>query len=329
MENNNLNAINSNLLKQFSGIVELNKVENNKPVVILNNVENNVSKTLDSLLNNLIDSIYNDIKDGIIINTKVLELVYKEQIEAINNLVNSSNIRIVNEGKYIRIYSNNIYVAYFSTYNKKLQPDNNGNGFLIWSIVGKITCYGKTAICDANCYNNHRAYNLKTKIRNYIFSLMDAFTQTVIKLIKEFKQYKKTYVRIHEDGDFYSMEYFNKWVEIAENIPEAVFMAYTKDFRVLKQINKYNNEYDNIVLRYSLMEDTKQNIIDYCIKNQVPVYCVLGSKKPSFCNKDGKKQLVQLQNSINNNPNTCINDCSKCKKCYTKNYLTVFQVIHN
>lgn len=36
------------------------------------------------------------------------------------------------------------------------------------------------------------------------------------------------YVRIHDSGDFFSLDYFDAWVEVARSRPHTVFYAYTK-----------------------------------------------------------------------------------------------------
>jgi len=37
------------------------------------------------------------------------------------------------------------------------------------------------------------------------------------------------FIRVHVAGDFYSQEYFNKWVEIAKRFPHKNFLVYTKN----------------------------------------------------------------------------------------------------
>lgn len=49
-------------------------------------------------------------------------------------------------------------------------------------------------------------------------------------------------VRIHESGDFYSQEYVDKWVSVAQAMPETTFVAYTKrmcdfDFSALRGLS--------------------------------------------------------------------------------------------
>jgi len=42
---------------------------------------------------------------------------------------------------------------------------------------------------------------------------------------------RPTHIRIHDSGDFYSIDYLNKWVSIAKQNKEVIFYAYTKSIK--------------------------------------------------------------------------------------------------
>ena len=42
---------------------------------------------------------------------------------------------------------------------------------------------------------------------------------------------RPTHVRIHDSGDFYSIDYLNKWLQIAKANKDVVFYAYTKSIK--------------------------------------------------------------------------------------------------
>ena len=42
---------------------------------------------------------------------------------------------------------------------------------------------------------------------------------------------RPTHVRIHDSGDFYSIAYLNKWVDIAKANTDVIFYAYTKSIK--------------------------------------------------------------------------------------------------
>lgn len=99
--------------------------------------------------------------------------------------------------------------------------------------TGKLTdgaeaefrCYSATA---ENIYNNVR----RSRWRN--FDLLRAaatkarMRDLILRSIENLKAPKTKYVRIHVGGDFFSMSYFQAWVEVAEARPDLVFYAYTK-----------------------------------------------------------------------------------------------------
>ena len=48
---------------------------------------------------------------------------------------------------------------------------------------------------------------------------------------EEIKKKKATHIRIHDSGDFYSIAYLNKWVQIAKDNTSVIFYAYTKSIK--------------------------------------------------------------------------------------------------
>jgi len=103
---------------------------------------------------------------------------------------------------------------------------------------------GKEYTCKETCGN---CYAIKAqvmypsvlpcRISNYNASKTDSFVSVMVNLIK--KHGFKT-VRIHESGDFYNVEYVNKWDKIAEQLPEVKFYGYTKQNFVSFTSNNVN-----------------------------------------------------------------------------------------
>ena len=91
------------------------------------------------------------------------------------------------------------------------------------------TCPGALA-CRGLCYAKQGGYRFPDSIaarsHNFAFSQTDGFVAGIVSDLKR-KRSVNT-VRIHDSGDFYSQEYFDKWCEIAKAIPEKTFYAYTK-----------------------------------------------------------------------------------------------------
>jgi hypothetical protein len=91
---------------------------------------------------------------------------------------------------------------------------------------------GKDYTCEntcKNCYAIKAQYLypqvLPCRIRNFEASKQENFVSLMVALIVKAK-FKV--VRIHESGDFYSIEYMQKWDNIAKQLPEIKFYAYTK-----------------------------------------------------------------------------------------------------
>ena len=64
------------------------------------------------------------------------------------------------------------------------------------------------------------------KRANLDASLADTFAADMVAAIRRRRSYNT--VRIHDAGDFYSQEYYNKWCAVARALPGHKFYAYTK-----------------------------------------------------------------------------------------------------
>ena len=125
--------------------------------------------------------------------------------------------------------------------NEKLVKTSNGSVYKILSwgvpadydvvLMGKRfnTCPGALA-CKDPCYakqGNYLRGNVKrAKQGNLLASVLPGFVNNMIAEIKSRRTYNT--IRIHDAGDFYSQEYFNKWCDIARALPDRIFYAYTK-----------------------------------------------------------------------------------------------------
>jgi hypothetical protein len=63
------------------------------------------------------------------------------------------------------------------------------------------------------------------------------------------KRKRACVVRIHESGDFYSVAYFKKWIEIAKKLPGKTFYAYTKSWFIAQHLDELP---DNFIIIFSL-----------------------------------------------------------------------------
>ena len=145
--------------------------------------------------------------------------------------------------------------------NEKLQKDNGGTyniiGFGIPADMNFVdanwnplnTCPGALA-CRAVCYAKQGRYAmpnvLNARKHNLELSLQDSFVPMVIADLARMR--KVNAVRIHDSGDFYNQEYYNKWCSIARVFPHITFYAYTKTVNM----DLFGNKPDNLQITQSL-----------------------------------------------------------------------------
>ena len=212
-------------------------------------------------------------------------------------------------------------IVYFARRNKKLVP-NKDTKFLIWSLPAIKTCPNACDACKYWCYavKSEKAYPgcLPCRERNFKATMHDDFVEIVSTYIHnaanhyKYKAAKRIVVRIHESGDFYSQEYYNKWISIAiacSDIKNVVFMAYTKSVSFVKNGPAIPK---NMVVRFSLWNDTpdrKGNMLAGSSADDIatakalnlPVY----SAVEEFTTESKKTRC------------DCV-DCGTCNKCWCK-----------
>ena len=208
--------------------------------------------------------------------------------------------------------------------NRKLKNTNEVR-FMIWNLPAVITCPFRTAQCEKYCYARkaERMYPscLESRKRNYEVSLQADFAERMIYTInvelssKRFAG-KKVVFRIHESGDFYNVEYFRKWTEIAEAFKydkRIVFLAYTKSVMYYKSANIP----DNLVIRSSLWSDTCAESIQITKAFDIPVYTALSAHDMDVAESNGLEfEKCRCE------------DCATCGKCWDKSIRTIITYIH-
>ena len=99
------------------------------------------------------------------------------------------------------------------------------------------TCYAKKAEIQ---------YKAVLPFRNQNFHLAKYENETLeILLRKQLDKTRKTTLRIHSAGDFFSQDYVDFWVKIVKLYPHIKFYAYTKtttifDFSELTSLDNFN-----------------------------------------------------------------------------------------
>jgi len=197
--------------------------------------------------------------------------------------------------------------------------------FLIWSIPADYSnlmqmriCSNSTISCKKLCYAK-KAERLYPSVRNrrnlnLIASLSNEFIKLMIEEIESkinSKKYqdKTIFVRIHEAGDFYNMEYLTSWIYITNHFKDnknIKFMAYTKELTLLKEAFKiYGKDNININFKSSIWNDTKEENLQLTKELDLSIFTAL--KKEEI--KEAK--FIVCPASHNNIT------CDLCKLCYT------------
>ena len=216
---------------------------------------------------------------------------------------------------------------------KKLNVNINGNKklintssvrFMIWNIPAVVTCPFATEHCKHFCYARkaERVYPqvLPAREKNMEESKSEDFVDNMVYTIesrlnsKAFAN-KKVYFRIHESGDFYNQKYTNAWCDIArhfENDNRITFLAYTKSVKYILNANVPKN----LIVRFSIWDDTKQADIESASRLNLPIYTA-GTKE-------------EVKNAVENKGFTkceCA-DCANCGKCYSSEEKKIMCEIH-
>lgn len=117
----------------------------------------------------------------------------------------------------------------FSYHNEKVGEHD----VLIWNLPAPLTCPGSTAICRKHCYAAKGDSRWPKTIRkwrwNFAASMRSDFVE---RAVDELQRSRRRLVRVHSAGDFYSLRYIRKWIEICRRCPDKVFWFYSRSWRL-------------------------------------------------------------------------------------------------
>lgn len=121
--------------------------------------------------------------------------------------------------------------------NSKLAKD----GIESFNLVPEIHC-PMAGVCVNFCYakTGHQAFKagVLRRIRAYLATRHPEFVQRMVDEIKRSIRRGCRGIRIHDSGDFYSWAYFMAWLEIARQLPEIPFYAYTKSISLVQRAHR-------------------------------------------------------------------------------------------
>lgn len=139
-----------------------------------------------------------------------------------------------------------------------LSPGNAKTGDTCsFDLPARSTCPGKSAFCARACYAA-KLSEVRPSVghkyeRNLIFAESGNFVSHLIREIP-----RRATVRIHVSGDFYSVGYVRRWIEIVSTRQDVEFYAYTRSWSIpeLWEVIQELAEYPNITINLSTDKET-------------------------------------------------------------------------
>jgi hypothetical protein len=190
-----------------------------------------------------------------------------------------------------------------STLNKKLKllSWNSTLGCWTFNLPAGHTCYGFSKWCYKRCYGKKGNWCFKTTIKSIDYKWrqtqdLDKFVDQLILELDVIQRNGFNIVRIHSSGDFYNIDYFRSWIDIAKIYTNITFYCYTKNWRlngwykILHEADKINNFYIICSYDYTMKDFPKWNKVAKISENKKEINC--------------KKQIDKKHN------------CVSCKMCF-------------
>ena len=190
--------------------------------------------------------------------------------------------------------------------------------FLTWSLRSRLHCPYSTEMCKKRCFarkNESFKTVRESRDKNFEETKKESFVEDMINILNYQLQRPKTknkkiFVRIHTSGDFYNLEYLEKWVEITnyfKNNKKILFQAYTKSMPILKKYlenNKAKLNDINIHFVWSIWDDTPKQYTDYAKEIGMQTFTALPKERI-------KNEIIENKSFL------CEGDCGNCRQCYT------------
>jgi len=150
-------------------------------------------------------------------------------------------------------------------YKKRMTDGNIKVDAYLFSLPPIKSCLNCES-CKKSCYatKSYKQYpNVKNlwdkNFDNNLIQLEKDLT-VQLKQIRKQKEYKRV-IRIHQSGDFYSVDYINLWAKLAKRFDTVLFYGYTKVMDYSNGFNKAINglkDLDNVNIISSFIPNTKR-----------------------------------------------------------------------
>lgn len=124
------------------------------------------------------------------------------------------------------------------------------------SVTGFKTC-PNAAACALGCYAKQGAYTFSNVASVFEKRLQLTFNgvEFIETIDAEIKRRKVQRLRVHDSGDFYSLQYTMNWFSIMRRNPDVQFYAYTKMISMFNMLKDQMPKNFNLIYSYGGTED--------------------------------------------------------------------------
>ena len=173
--------------------------------------------------------------------------------------------------------------------------------------------------CDKGCYVT-KSYRYSSVIKSHairtiaIRYFLDDLKECLIKQLQRMRK-KPDYVRIHQSGEFETLQEFLMHIDIARQFPDITFYAYTKAYDIIVPyiLQHADTMPDNFIILISIWNEC--GIKEYNLLKHLPFikafvcltgydYAAAGIDITTVCNAYDSKGKLNHELT-----------CDKCKKC--------------
>ncbi len=117
--------------------------------------------------------------------------------------------------------------------------DSNGKRSIRDGEHTQFRCFAASSEVQYDGAFYNRANNLQTVV-DYLQVGVDHAAEQLNVALQHFKTRKTSLVRIHESGDFFSIEYLEAWVKVAQMNPNLKFYCYSKSLHIFSEFGVAN-----------------------------------------------------------------------------------------
>lgn len=167
----------------------------------------------------------------------------------------------------------------------------------VFDLPPGLSCIEKS--CYKICYARNVYVYKHPKVlwdNNFEASKDKNFVKTVCGMLQN---YNAKFFRIHSSGDFYSLEYLKKWIDICKTFPSIQFLAFTKAYNHI--IDCITEIPENLTIIFSLSpfisHDEKEKI-----KQQAKILSL---------------SIATIDDTEETGGHICPGSCADCKVCWS------------